>query len=274
VSARTSVRRSTVLGLGVLGVVALGGPAIAQVAPLPLPVGGVCPTGTTATASATGTVCSAVTGVTDPLTTPLQPVTATVQQGVAAATAPVQGAVAAPPTGTTSPPTGTTNPPTGTTNPTAPSGTTSTGTDTGTKAAPSGGSATQTTGSTAPAAPTAPAGAGSAVASMPSSFTRSATSLEAFQPGAQLSSGFATAANPMSLFGAPQVAQAPTVSAAELPTPLAVRPAGNGLGSVLPVNAPDDLPVAIVGVALVAVAGSVAAHVVALRSRRQGLATA
>ena len=236
---RTAARRSAVLGLGALGALALAAPATALDAPAPV-----------------GDALAPVTSVVDPLTAPLQ---STVAPAVEPAAAPVAAAVeetVASVSGTAPADTGApvvTQPPAG-------GGTTTT----------PGGQAPQTT--TPPAqqpagaAPGgAPAAGGAGVASMPSSFTRTATSLEGFSAGAG-TGGFGTAANPMSLFGAPQVATAPVLGS-DIPTPLAVTPAGGALADVLPVDAPDGLPGALVALASAVVAGTVAAHVAALRSR-------
>jgi hypothetical protein len=232
VTTRTAVRRSALVGLGALASMALAVPASALDA-----------------GSALEETTATVAGVVDPLTAPLT--TGVVEETapvVEAAPAPVQEAVAG--TTTTAPSSGEPAP---------------TGGPSGTTTAPRN-DAPAAGGAQAPAAAPAPEAAGAGVASMPGSF-RSASGLEGF--GGR-GAGFGTAANPMSLFGAPQVFT-PTSLAGDLPTPLAVAPAGGALGDVLPVKAPDALPATLVALACTVVAGTVAAHVAALRSRRQGL---
>lgn len=250
----TAARRSAVIGLGLLGTVALAGTAQAQSAPSPA-----------------GALPPAVAGVVDPLTTPLNgavaAVAAAAQPVVSQAPAPVQDLAKQATSSLTGPP-GTAPAPPG-----APPGGTST---TPPKQAPQQQPAAKpapasTTASASTTTTTAAPTGGTGVASMPDSLLRKLNALEQFNPG----SGFANASNPMSLFGAPQIAPtAPVVAADQLPTPLAVRPAGAGLDSVLPVRAAQDLPAVLVAIAFTTAAAAGAAQVAVLRGRRTGAAPA
>ena len=237
---RTAVRRSAVLGLGAVGSLLLAAPASAL----------------DAGSTVQGVVDQAGVAVVDPLTAPLQGTALEpVEPVVEAAPAPVQQAVGAV-TGQQAPAAGedpkVTPPPTGGGAP-APAET------------PQQTGAPATTGTPAAqgtAATTAAGGTG--VASLPSGFSGSTAGLEGLSGRG---AGFGTAMNPMSLFGAPQVASLPQLDTS-LPTPLAITPAGGVLADVLPVEAPEGLPAALVAVACTVVAGAVAAHVAALRTRR------
>lgn len=237
----TAARRSAVIGLGLLGAVALSGTAQAQSAPVPqTPVSGVVDPLTTALS---GAVDSAVAQAQPVVDQAPAPVPGTVKQLTAKPPAPA-------PTNDTPP---TTTPGPGGTSDTPP----------GQQPANSQPPAQQ-----APAQQPAvadPTG-GYGVASVPDSLVRKLNSLEQFSPG----TGLATATDPMSLFGAPQVAPQPAVTAEMLPTPLAVRPAGNDLAQVLPIRAAQELPAALVAIAFATVAGAGAAQVAALSGRRQG----
>lgn len=246
----SAARRTAVVGLGLLGAVALSGTAQAQTAPSP--AGPLAP-------------------VVDPLTAPL----GSAVDGVLAQAQPVVDKAPPPVPGTvkqlTSAPTGpapTNDKPPATTPGPDPAGTP------GAPPAQPPADTTQQAPSTQPPgqqpAVADPAG-GYGVASVPDSLVRKLNSLEQFSPG----TGLATAADPMSLFGAPQVApQLPAVTAEMLPTPLAVRPAGNDLAQVLPIRAAQELPAALVAIAFATVAGAGAAQVAALRAGRQGGAPA
>lgn len=244
---RSVVRRTAVLGLGAVGSVLLAVPAAA------LEAGSVVQDVAEATP---------VAGVVDPLTAPLgatpdilDPVLEAAGPVVEAAPEPVQQAVAVvtgeqgpageEPTVVPTTPQGEAPAPT---TPQPPAGTTVLPQSQGAPAVVPG---------------------GTGVAAMPSSFTASSSGLEGF--GGR-GAGFGTAMNPMSLFGAPQVATVPQVDTS-LPTPLAITPAGGELADLVPVGVPDGLPGALVAVACTVVAGAVAAHVAALRTRR-GTATA
>lgn len=255
-TSRTAVRRSAVAGLGLVGAVALTGTAQAQTVPSP---GGVVP--------------GAVQGIVDPLTTPLSgTIAGAVRQAqplVDQAPAPVPGVVQQVTTPLTGPA------PTGPQPPVAPPATTAPGgTQNKPPQSPAQPPAAQQPPTQAPAVAPAPGPAptgGFGVASMPDSLARKINTLEQFSPG----SGFASAANPMSLFGAPEVAPTlPAVTAEVLPTPLAIRPAGAGLEGALPVRAVQDLPAVLVAVAFTAVAAAGAAQVAVRRGRRQGAAPA
>lgn len=242
-SSRTAVRRSAAVGLGAVAALALAAPAHALDA------------GTTLE-QATEPVAAVV----DPLTAPLQPAEQTVEEAAAPveeAAAPVIEAVA-PQQEAGAPPTEV-DPKTGNETP-----------------ASNNGSPAETAGNPAPGVPAQSAAAqgelaGAGTASMPGSFTASASGLEGFSGRG---AGFGTAANPMSLFGAPQVATPPALADSSIPTPLAVTAAGGQLADVLPVDAPEGLPGALVALAATVVGASVAAHVAALRARREGVATA
>lgn len=250
---RTAVRRSAVLGLGAVGTLLLAAPASA------LDVGAaVQQVAEQAPAAAVVDPLTAPLQATDPALDPvldpvIDPVLEAAEPVVQAAPEPVRQPVQqvvaqvrgeAVPAGDGSP-TPTDAPPAG-------------------PPAPAAQVPQQPAAPTAPGAPApAPAG-GTGVAAMPSSFTRSATGLEGF--GGR-GAGVGTAANPMSLFGAPQVATVPQLDI-DLPTPLAIEPAGARFADVLPVDAPEGLPAALVALACTVVAGAVAAHVAALRSRR------
>jgi hypothetical protein len=82
--------------------------------------------------------------------------------------------------------------------------------------------------------------------------------------------GTGTASDPMSLFGAPQVATLPGLPS-DIPSPLAVEPAGGELADALPA-VPAGLPGAAVAFAAILALGAAAAHVGALRGGT-GLAT-
>jgi hypothetical protein len=233
VSPRTAVRRSAVVGLGALSALALAAPAAAL---------------------SVGEAVEPVAGVVDPLTGPLQPALEPVVEAAApvveAAPAPVQEVAQEAAPAPAAPAPAAAEQPAAVAPPPAPSG-----------------SAPAPAPAPAPADPAVVATGvvGSGMASMPSSFSGSATNLEGFSGRG---AGFGTAANPMSLFGAPQVAMAPQLSE-EIPSPLAVTAAGGSLVDVLPVGAPDGVPGALVAVACTVVAGAVAAHVAALRTRRE-----
>lgn len=239
-SSRTAVRRSAAVGLGAVAALALAAPAHA------LEVG-------TTLEQATEPVAAVV----DPLTAPLQPAEQTVEEAAAPveeAAAPVVEAVA--PQQEAGTPPQPTDPKTGTETP-----------------APKNETPARTPAPGVPAQPVADQGqvAGAGTASMPGSFTASASGLEGFSGRG---AGFGTAANPMSLFGAPQVATPPALADASIPTPLAVTAAGGELADALPVAVPEGLPGALVALAATVVGASVAAHVAALRARREGVATA
>lgn len=255
---RTAARRSAVVGVGLLGAVALAGTAQAQTVPAP---------GATLTA-----VTGAAAPVVDPLTTPLNqvppavapadPVTQPVLEAVQQVTQTLNGLA---PTGG-NPPAPTPGPGGGTpTAPTPPAGNPGTaggGQPAGPAAQPP---AAQQPAGQQPVQQAAAGGGGYGVASVPDSLVRKLNALEQFSPRA----GFASAANPMSLFGAPQVASLPpAVTADLLPTPLAVRPAGGALEQALPAGAERELPAVLVAIALTAVAGAGAAQVAVLRARR------
>ncbi len=239
---RTAARSSAVLGLGALGALVLAAPASALDA-----------------AALTEQVTAPVDATVQPLLAPLEQTAAPV---VDAAPAPVQDVVqtvtgSAPPGGGPVPGPG---PGTPREEPPAeqPENTTGGG-------APAPASRGETTAPQPPRNPVlarteAPAGA--ATASMPSSFIAGT--------GSQLTGGFGRAAEPMSLFGAPQVAP---LGAETLPDPVTAVPAGGALLDAFPSGAPAGLPAALVAVACTVVAGSVAAHVAALRARREGLAS-
>ena len=231
---RTALRRTSVLGLGALGALALAAPASALDA---------------------GTAVDAATQVVDPLTAPLQPTVEEVLAPVVEqAPAPVKDAVAPGGPAPTAP--------TGTDPQTVPGGSGQPG-----PGAPADSSTPPAAGGQARVDSGAPAAGGTGTAAMPSSFTASSAGLEGLTGRG---AGFGTAANPMSLFGAPQVA-APLAVSEQLPTPLAVAPAGGALADVLPVDAPEGLPGALVALAATVVAGTVAAHVAALRTRRDAV---
>jgi hypothetical protein len=85
-----------------------------------------------------------------------------------------------------------------------------------------------------------------------------------------LTAGSGTAANPMSLFGAPQVALPPSLEAGAVASPQVFTPAGGALPDLIPVVPLETVPGYLAALAATVVAGAAAAHVAALRSRRTG----
>lgn len=244
-TARTAVRCTAVMGLGALGAVMLAAPASALDS-LPLE------------AASASTVTAA-----DPIIAPLmqlvedagpaaEPV---VEPVVEAAPEPVKGAVQGL-TGQKQPPPA--DPPT------KPG-------DTGTTNNTGKGSTNEVAGPADPnpatnAANTTVPAAGTGVAAFPPSIA----SVE----GLAGRTGFGTAANPMSLFGAPQVATAPAL-VSSVQEPLTYTPAGAELPDLLPIGTPDSVPGFLAALACTVVAGAAGAHVAALRARRgSGLAPA
>lgn len=235
--ARTAVRRTAALGLGAVGVLVLAAPASAL-----------------EVASTVEQVAEPVAGVVDPLTAPLQeagvPVPPEVEQTIATVektVAEVTGQQPAPAP------------------PPAQPGT-------------SGSESPQQTGGPAPAepAPAAPAPAAPAAdqavtaASVGGTgFAASPGSIAALDRASGFSSGVGTAQNPMSLFGAPQVALAPLPDAA-LTAPEVFTPAGGALPDLIPVGTPDSVPGYLAALACAVVAAAAGAHVAALRSRATG----
>lgn len=241
-SSRTAVRRSAVVGLGALGALTLSAPAYALDATL--------------VEQAVDTTSEAVAPAVDPLTSPLRPAAEGTVTAVTEATGPVTGDAAPGPTGGGTPEQVGGPAPEQPAQPVTPADET--------PAAPTPAKRTATT------APAQQKAAGVGVASMPSSLARS-LSAPAY-PSMSSAGGFGSASNPMSLFGAPQLA--PPVQTSELPAPLAITPAGGELADVFPVDAPAGLPGALVALACTVVAGAVSAHVAALRSRREATAVA
>lgn len=134
----------------------------------------------------------------------------------------------------------------------------------------------------APATQPQPAAAPPADAAPPAEGTVTATSIGgvgfAAAPGsiaaldrAAFSAGSGTAANPMSLFGAPQVAFPPSLEAApSVAAPQVFTPAGTALPDLIPVGTPESVPGYLTALACAVVAGAAGAHVAALRARRAG----
>ena len=89
--------------------------------------------------------------------------------------------------------------------------------------------------------------------------------------GGSFGVGTGTAANPMSLFGAPQVALPPTLDAGLVAAPQVFTPAGTALPDLIPVGTPESVPGYLTALACAVVAGAAGAHVAALRSRRAGV---
>lgn len=271
-TARTTARRCSVVAAGVLGTLALAGPALAASTPgVPVPV----PSPVAGAAAAVTGAAPADGSVTDPLTSPLvdavATATAAVAPVVATAPAPVQqpvqqtlqqvtSAVAGPGETSQNPPTPTGGP--GTVTPPSSSGSTGA---TGSTGGQQGTQGTTPVPAVAAAAAPADTASGTGVASMPDSFVRKLNALES----ASLPTGLASASNPMSLFGAPQVASTPSVPG--LATPMVARPAGGQLESALPVGAPEAVPAALAATAMTVLAAAGAAHVLALRRRAVSL---
>jgi hypothetical protein len=126
-------------------------------------------------------------------------------------------------------------------------------------------------GTGAPPAAAAPAPAGTVTATSigGTGFAAAPTSIGALDR-AGFGVGSGTAANPMSLFGAPQVALPPTLGAPAIAAPQVFSPAGTAVNDLIPVGAPESVPGYLTALACAVVAGAAGAHVAALRSRRAG----
>lgn len=238
--ARIAARRTAVLGLTALGAVALATPASA------LDIGGAVeqlPPGITR--DATGQLVDAAGNPVDeqgnPLPVPIPPALEQTVQAVKDAVAPAAPAPnSAPPQST---------PPQSAPPETAPQTAAAQTAAPQQAAPPAGGTVTATS------------IGGMGFAAAPSSIA--GFDYAAFRSG----SGFAS--NPMSLFGAPQVALPPSLD--ELGSAIAPQvftPAGNALPDLIPVGTPESVPGYLAALACAVVAGAAAAHVAALRSRR------
>lgn len=247
--ARTAVCRTAAVGLGAVGALVLATPAAALDAPV------------------LGTVAGPVAAVVDPLLTPLAPVADPTTETVVPVVEEVV-AVVVPPAPPTAPAPG--DPQPKTTAPTQPAPTRDGAAQPGPQPAAGQPGPAATVGDTTPAPPaadptvtTASVG-GTGFAAWPGSIM--AIEGLAARTGA---GGVGTAANPMSLFGAPQIAMAPQPEAAASVAPPSVfTPAGGQIPDLVPVGAPESVPGLLAALACTVVAGAAAAHVAALRSRR------
>lgn len=239
---RGVVRGAAVLGLALLGSMALGGPAAAQgVAPGPTPT---------------------TPGV-DLLTSPLKQVTDAVRQATSTVVQQIPPPAQQPVTtllGTNPSPTPPkTGPKTGTgTGSSGPRGGQTLGLQTTPQATTTQRSTSSRTATSAPA----PAAVDIVrdVAPAPD-----VTGTPSGPDGGSPSAVSATATDPLSLFGAPQVAS--PSRATDVPVPLSIRPAGGSLDDLLPIGTPEAVPAALAATACAVVATAAVAQIVAVRRR-------
>ena len=241
--ARTAARRTAVLGLTALGAVVLATPASA------VDVGGVVeqlPPGITR--DATGQLVDALGNPVDeqgnPLAVPVPPLPAPVEQAVQA----VKDAVA----------------------PAAPAPKSAPPPQTQPAQSPPATSAQTATPQTAAPQQAAPPAGGTVTATSIGGmgFAAAPSSIAGFDYAA-FRSGSGFASNPMSLFGAPQVALPPSLDdLGSAIAPQVFTPAANALPDLIPVGAPESVPGYLAALACAVVAAAAGAHVAALRGRR------